>query len=59
MKLSKKHLGKSGIITQVANGDLSIRLQIHLLEMNPDITTFKVTINIMMEYLQVFANEVS
>ncbi|KAJ5743524.1 HAMP domain protein [Penicillium manginii] len=48
-----------GIITQVADGDLSTRVQIHPLEMNPDITTFKVTINTMMDQLQVFASEVS
>ncbi|KAJ5630662.1 HAMP domain protein [Penicillium longicatenatum] len=48
-----------GIITQVADGNLSTRVQIHPLEMDPDITTFKITINTMMDQLQVFASEVS
>jgi osomolarity two-component system sensor histidine kinase NIK1 len=48
-----------GIITQVANGDLSMRVQIHPLELDPDISTFKATINTMMDQLQVFASEVS
>jgi osomolarity two-component system sensor histidine kinase NIK1 len=48
-----------GIITQVADGDLTTRVQIHPLEMDPDITTFKVTINTMMDQLQIFASEVS
>lgn len=48
-----------GIITQVANGDLSMKVQIHPLEMDPEITTFKRTINTMMDQLQVFGSEVS
>ncbi|KKZ61144.1 hypothetical protein EMCG_04245 [[Emmonsia] crescens] len=48
-----------GIITQVANGDLSMKVQIHQLEMDPEITTFKRTINTMMDQLQVFGSEVS
>ncbi|KAK4692155.1 osomolarity two-component system, sensor histidine kinase NIK1, partial [Lecanoromycetidae sp. Uapishka_2] len=47
------------IITNVANGDLSQRVQIHATEMDPDIATFKRTINTMMDQLQVFGNEVS
>lgn len=48
-----------GIITQVANGDLSMRVQIHPSEMDPEIATFKRTINTMMDQLQVFGSEVS
>ncbi|KAK2744625.1 histidine kinase osmosensor [Myotisia sp. PD_48] len=48
-----------GIITQVANGDLSMKVQIHPLEMDPEITTFKRTINTMMDQLQIFGSEVS
>ena len=47
------------IITNVANGDLSQKVQIHLVEMDPEIATFKRTINTMMDQLQVFGNEVS
>ena len=47
------------IITNVANGDLSQKVQIHILEMDPEIATFKRTINTMMDQLQVFGNEVS
>lgn len=47
------------IITNVANGDLSQKVQIHAIEMDPEITTFKRTINTMMDQLQVFGNEVS
>ena len=47
------------IITNVAKGDLSQRVQIHATEMDPDIATFKRTINTMMDQLQVFGNEVS
>lgn len=48
-----------GIITQVANGDLSMRVQVHVSEMDPEIATFKRTINTMMDQLQVFGSEVS
>jgi osomolarity two-component system sensor histidine kinase NIK1 len=48
-----------GIITQVANGDLSMKVQIHPLEMDPEIATFKRTINTMLDQLQVFGSEVS
>ena len=47
------------IITKVANGDLSHRVIIHDIEMDPEITTFKETINRMMSQLQVFGSEVS
>ena len=47
------------IITQVANGDLSKRVQIQATEMDGEISTFKVTINTMMDQLEVFGSEVS
>ncbi|KAL6714083.1 histidine kinase osmosensor [Lecanora helva] len=47
------------IITSVANGDLSQKVQIHAVEMDPEIATFKRTINTMMDQLQIFGNEVS
>jgi osomolarity two-component system sensor histidine kinase NIK1 len=47
--------GIGDIITQVACGDLSQRVRIDPLEMSPDITTFKQTINTMVDQLQVFS----
>ena len=47
------------IITQVANGDLSMRVQIHTTEMDPEISAFKKTINNMMDQLEIFGDEVS
>lgn len=47
------------VISQVANGDLSMKVQIHPMEMDPEITAFKRTINTMMDQLQVFGSEVS
>lgn len=47
------------IITKVANGDLSHKVLIHKVEMDPEIATFKHTINTMMDQLQVFGSEVS
>lgn len=47
------------IITNVANGDLRHKVQIHAKEMDPEITKFKRTINTMMDQLQVFGSEVS
>lgn len=47
------------IITNVANGDLRHKVQIHAIEMDPEIATFKRTINTMMDQLQVFGSEVS
>ncbi|KAL9621411.1 MAG: hypothetical protein Q9160_004171 [Pyrenula sp. 1 TL-2023] len=47
------------IITRVANGDLSMRVQIHPIEMDPEIGVFKKTINNMMDQLEVFGSEVS
>ena len=48
-----------GIITQVANGDLSKRVQIQATEMDDEIAAFKVTINTMMDQLEVFGSEVT
>lgn len=47
------------VITNVANGDLERKLIINPLEMDPEITTFKETINNMIDQLAVFASEVS
>jgi len=47
------------IVTAVARGDLSKRVLMNTGDMDPDITTFKRTINTMMDQLQVFSNEVS
>lgn len=47
------------IVTAVARGDLTMKVQIHSVEMDPEITTFKRTINTMMDQLQVFSSEVS
>ena len=47
------------IITNVANGDLSHKVQIHAVELDPEITAFKRTINTMMDQLQVFGKEVT
>ncbi|KAL9601795.1 MAG: hypothetical protein Q9219_002285 [cf. Caloplaca sp. 3 TL-2023] len=42
------------IVTNVANGDLSCKVQIHEKEMDDEIRDFKKTINRMMDQLQVF-----
>ncbi|RDW77333.1 two-component osmosensing histidine kinase BOS1p [Coleophoma cylindrospora] len=47
------------IVTAVARGDLSKKVQIHSVEMDPEITTFKRVINTMMDTLQIFSSEVS
>lgn len=47
------------IITAVARGDLSKKVQIHSNEMDPGITAFKLTINTMLDQLQMFSSEVS
>lgn len=47
------------IVTAVARGDLSKRVRMNNVEMDPEITTFKRTINTMMDQLQVFSSEVS
>jgi osomolarity two-component system, sensor histidine kinase NIK1 len=47
------------IITAVARGDLTMKVRMNTVEMDPEITTFKRTINAMMDQLQVFASEVS
>lgn len=47
------------IVTAVARGDLSMKAGMESVEMDPEITTFKRTINAMMDQLQTFASEVS
>ncbi len=47
------------IITAVARGDLSKKVRMNTVEMDPEITTFKRTINTMMDQLQIFSSEVS
>lgn len=47
------------VITSVAKGDLNQKLIINQKEMDPEITTFKNTINNMMDQLAQFASEVS
>lgn len=48
-----------GIVTQVAKGNLSNRVQIQATEMDDEIATFKKTINTMMDQLEMFGSEVS
>ena len=45
--------------TIVAKGDLNKKVTVHAVEMDPEITTFKNTINTMTDQLQTFASEVS
>lgn len=47
------------IITAVARGNLTMKVRMNTVEMDPEITTFKRTINAMMDQLQIFASEVS
>ncbi|KAL8879801.1 MAG: hypothetical protein Q9198_002661 [Flavoplaca austrocitrina] len=47
------------IVTNVANGDLSCKVQINDKEMDGEIRDFKIVINTMMDQLQVFGSEVS
>ncbi|KAK8239073.1 two-component histidine kinase [Phyllosticta capitalensis] len=47
------------IVTAVAHGDLSKKVLIHAKEMDPEITTFKRTINTMVDQLQDFASQVT
>ena len=47
------------IITNVANGDLSHKVLVHKIELDPEIANFKRTINTMMDQLQIFGSEVS
>jgi osomolarity two-component system sensor histidine kinase NIK1 len=49
----------SKIITSVANGDLSMKIPIHPLDMDADIITLKVTMNVMLDQLRAFTSEVS
>ncbi|CDK26495.1 unnamed protein product [Kuraishia capsulata CBS 1993] len=47
------------VVISVAMGDLSKKVQIHLVESDPEILKVKITINTMMDQLQTFANEVT
>lgn len=47
------------IVTAVARGDLSKKVRMNTIELDPEITTFKRTINTMVDQLQVFSSEVS
>lgn len=47
------------IITAVANGDLSRKVLIQAVEKDPEIAKFKVTINRMVDQLQMFASQVT
>ncbi|KAI9702174.1 MAG: histidine kinase osmosensor [Bogoriella megaspora] len=47
------------IVTAVANGDLSKKVLIHAQEQDPEIATFKKTINRMVDQLQDFASQVT
>lgn len=47
------------IVAAAARGDLTMKVRMNTVEMDPEITTFKRTINAMMDQLQVFASEVS
>ncbi|KAA8576635.1 hypothetical protein EYC84_006724 [Monilinia fructicola] len=60
LEVERKALREIGeIVTAVARGDLSKKVQIHSVEMDPEITTFKRVINTMMDQLQIFSSEVS
>lgn len=47
------------VITRVANGDLSSRVQIQATELDNEIVNFKTTINTMMDQLETFGSEVT
>ncbi len=47
------------IVTAVARGDLSKKVRMNTVEMDPELTTFTRTINTMIDQLQVFSSEVS
>jgi len=47
------------IVTAVARGDLSKKVRMNSVEMDPEISTFKRTINTMVDQLQVFSSEVA
>jgi osomolarity two-component system, sensor histidine kinase NIK1 len=59
-KAFRKALREIGhIVTAVARGDLSQKVQIHTVEIDTEIATFKYTINTMIDQLQTFSSEVS
>ncbi|PSK36213.1 histidine protein kinase NIK1 [Candidozyma pseudohaemuli] len=47
------------VVISVAMGDLSKKVEIHPVELDPEILKVKITINTMMDQLQAFANEVT
>ena len=47
------------IVVAVAGGDLSKKVLIHSIELDPEITSFKISINKMVDQLQGFASEVT
>lgn len=56
----KQALSEIGtVVVSVANGDLSKKVEIHPVELDPEILKVKNTINDMMDQLQAFANEVT
>ncbi|KAH9203303.1 hypothetical protein DL95DRAFT_504866, partial [Leptodontidium sp. 2 PMI_412] len=58
-KAFQKALREIGyIVTAVARGDLSQKVQIHIVEIDTEIATFKHTINTMIDQLQTFSSEV-
>lgn len=56
-KLALSEIGT--VVISVAMGDLSKKVEIHLVESDPEILKVKITINTMMDQLQTFANEVT
>lgn len=59
-KAFKQALSEIGtVVISVAMGDLSKKVEIHSVELDPEILKVKITINTMMDQLQAFANEVT
>lgn len=56
-KLALSEIGT--VVISVAMGDLSKKVEIHSVELDPEILKVKITINTMMDQLQTFANEVT
>lgn len=56
-KLALSEIGT--VVISVAMGDLLKKVEIHLVELDPEILKVKITINTMMDQLQAFANEVT
>lgn len=59
-KAFKQALSEIGtVVISVAMGDLLKKVEIHTVELDPEILKVKITINTMMDQLQAFANEVT